>query len=115
MSEEEKAGTEVQRPVLTVIQGNFGKTETPVLEAGSPGFAEVIDDSIDELRNFMEEVANSLEGTINSPIASVCMVMVHEDGGVSHGHSCSEPDLLALIGALHLKAGRLESSYRKGQ
>lgn len=79
----------------------------------TPSLADAVDDSIEELRMFVNEVVDSVEGRITSPISGACVIMIHADGGVSHGHSCSHKNLLALLGALGVKTQRLQASYQR--
>lgn len=107
--EEEKPS----KPVLTLVNGaNKQEAVTPV--SGNTA-QESIDDSIEELRTFVNEVVDNLEDKITSPIAGAAVVLIHRDGGVSHGHTCSQRNLTALLGAMSLKIRRLESSYQRGE
>lgn len=79
----------------------------------TPSLEDAVDDSVEELRTFVNDVVDSVEGKITSPISGACVILTHADGGVSHGHSCSHKNLLALLGALGVKTQRLQATYQR--
>ncbi len=107
---EEQKPTE-EKPKLALVH-SIRPVEAPAVDV-TPSLEDAIDDSVEELRTFVNDVVNSVEGHISSPIVGACVILVHADGGVSHGHSCSHKNLLALLGALGIKTQRLQASYQR--
>lgn len=62
--------------------------------------------------DFVEELLEEISNINKSPICSICTVLTHEDGSVTHGHRVlrGRGELVSLIGALEIKKARLINS-----
>lgn len=100
-----------EKPKLALVH-SIRPAESPAQQL-TPSIEDAIDDSVEELRTFVNDVVGSVEGKITSPVTGACVILIHADGGVSHGHSCSHKNLLSLLGALGIKTQRLQSSYSR--